>query len=59
MYKTPTVPELTLDIAQDEDEWVVTLSGDHIKELYRGMDEAKAKEVYDGVKYDYEVNYPK
>lgn len=53
MYTTKTIPPLVLDINKDEDEYVVTLTGDRVKELMRGSF-GKAMAEYNRIKKQYE-----
>lgn len=54
MYTTKTVPPLVLDVNKDEDQYVVTLTGDRVKELMRSKDEKAAKAYFNEVKKHYE-----
>lgn len=53
MYQTKTDPPLVLDVNKDDDEYVVTLTGDRVKELYRGSF-GKAMAEYNRLKKHYE-----
>ena len=48
------LPQLVLATSRDGDDYLVTLTGDRVKELYRGTDQVKQQSVYREIKSHYE-----